>query len=373
MRKFGLYIHIPFCLSRCKYCGFYSNAVGGINEAELFVKESEYVAGVAATLKRQARIYAHDRIVDTIYLGGGTPSILPEKLTGRLMDVIRHEFRISDDCEVTTEANPSTLTAGKLRFYKEIGINRLSIGLQSFDSDVLKTLGRTHSPHDFEESFMLARFAGFDNISCDIMFGVPGQSFESWTETVDRLIELDPEHISFYGLQLEEGTPLYEAYRADKLPLLSDKVDRRMYHAAIRKLKKAGYEHYEISNAAKPGFECRHNLKYWSFEEYLGVGTSASSFMNGIRFTEGTREEPHVNDFMDDAGEFVFTGLRKVTGISKKEFADRFGRGFWDVYKEVRPDLKKYFDRGFLIEEGDNLRLSEKGIDRSNKIMSYFV
>lgn len=374
MKPLGIYIHIPYCVERCSYCGFYSNAVGrDLDSPELYIRESKYVADTVLKLREYAGRYSDDYLVDTIYLGGGTPTILPLPLLRNLIESVRKNFEVTEDAEITIEANPKTIDAEKLRGLRECGVNRLSIGLQSYSPDVLKTLGRIHTAADFEESFFLARYCGYANISCDLMFGIPGQTMKEWLDSVDRLIRLEPEHISFYSLQLEEGTPLYDAYRRGDLPELNDRIDRAMYHRALRRLIAAGYEHYEISNAAKPGFACRHNLKYWTFEDYLGIGASASSFMGGVRFRQPPEPENHVNSFMDDAGEYVFTGLRLAEGISKRDFAERFGRGFWDVFGDRRDELQKFFDRGYLLEEGDRLKLSEKGIDRSNRIMAVFV
>jgi oxygen-independent coproporphyrinogen-3 oxidase len=190
---------------------------------------------------------------------------------------------------------------------------------------------------------------------------------------VEKALSLEPEHLSFYAVQIEEDTPFYQAYIDGTLEPVAEELDRAMYHRAIEMLREAGYRHYEISNAAKPGMACRHNLKYWSFEDYLGLGDSASSFMEGVRSTEKPREEHHVNDFEDNTAEFVFTGLRKTAGISKAEFAARFGKELWDVYGIRRDRLEEFFESGALMEEGDVLRLSERGIDISNRIMSLFV
>ena len=371
MNKLGIYIHIPFCLSRCRYCGFYSNAMdetSGSLEAQ-----KTYVQWLIGKIRDQGARYGRKYAVDTIFIGGGTPSILSVEMIEAIIGAVRESFAIESGAEITIESNPKTLTPQKLKRYRMAGINRLSIGLQSFDDDILRSLGRAHNVEDFMENYRMARKCGFDNINIDLMFAIPGQTKEQWLATVDRAIELEPEHISFYSLQIEEDTPFYDDYLSGELIPVADDIDREMYHEAISKLKDAGYVHYEISNAAKPGYECRHNLKYWSFDEYLGLGDSASSFMEGIRFTEKPREEYHENDFDDNTGEFVFTGLRKTEGISKEEFEDRFGRAFWDVYEARRPRIREFFDSGLLIEEDDVLRLSEEGIDVSNQIMSMFV
>lgn len=371
MKDLGIYIHIPFCISRCRYCGFYSNAMNetaGAREAQ-----NTYVQWLIMKIRESGEMYRKQYLVDTVFIGGGTPTILQPEAIEAIMGAIRESFAVESDAEITIESNPKTLTARNLKRYKETGINRLSIGAQSFDDSILKTLGRTHNVADFMETYEMARKCGFDNINIDLMFAIPGQTMNQWMDTVDMAIEMKPEHISFYSLQIEEDTPFYEDYLEGNLIPISDDMDRHMYHDAIAKFRAAGYNHYEISNMAKPEYECRHNIKYWSFDEYLGIGDSASSFMNGIRFTEKPREEYHENDFDDNVGEFMFTGLRKTAGISKKEFKELFGRDFWDVYGIRRQRLDEFFNSGKLIEDGDIIRLSEEGIDVSNQIMAMFV
>ena len=365
--KLGIYIHIPFCLAKCKYCGFYSH--GGASEAEL----AEYVDGLLDDIEEYGRVYGEEYIVDTIFIGGGTPSILPSSYIGEILDSVRAAFRVVDAAEISMESNPKTLTYEKLLDYRRAGVNRLSIGVQSLDDSCLKALGRVHTAADFRRNFIMAREAGFDNINMDLMFAIPGHTLETWEATLDEAIALGPEHISFYSLQIEEGTPFYDMYRRGEFDQVPDDIDREMYHRAIAKLKAAGYDHYEISNACKLGRECRHNLKYWSMEDYLGIGSSASSYMKGIRFAEEPLMEFHENTFEDEVSEFVFTGLRKTCGIRFDEFEERYGRKFWDVFGDRRGELQEYFDAGQLIETEEGLALSEEGFDISNAIMAIFV
>lgn len=411
MKRLGIYIHIPFCLSKCRYCGFYSR--GGADEGEM----GRYAASLADDIKEYGKVYGkipgrgcndsgHEDpaldgrdhagtgcedsaldgrdcedpgredpgyTVDTVFIGGGTPSILPPGAVSSLMDSLRSAFDIEADAEITIESNPKTLTREKLLEYRRAGIDRLSMGLQSFDDGCLRTLGRVHTAEDFLENFRLARECGFDNINIDLMFAIPGHTMEIWEDTLERAVGLSPEHISFYSLQIEEGTPFYEMFRRGEIDQIPDETDRLMYHRAIAVLKEAGYEHYEISNAAKPGRQCRHNLKYWSMEDYLGIGSGASSFVNGVRFAEAPLMEFHENDFDDTAGEFVFTGLRKTRGIRFDEFRALTGRDFWDVFADRRGELARFFAAGQLVETADGLRLSEAGIDISNAIMAVFV
>ncbi len=333
----------------------------------------KYIAEQAEKIRSYGPVYSEGRIVDSIFFGGGTPSILPAGLIGELLTAVKESFTVAPDAEITLESNPGTLSRDKLNAYIDMGVNRLSIGIQSLDDAVLRTLGRIHGSEEAIEAFAMARDAGFRNINTDVMFGIPGQSYVSWTDTLKKITGLAPEHISFYSLQLEEGTPLYESYRRGELPEINNELERRMYHDAISMMKAAGYEHYEISNAAKPGFRCRHNQKYWRFREYLGIGDSASSFMEGIRFKEEPEGEYHVNSFTDSASEYVFTGLRMLDGISKKAFSETFGREFRDVFGDRAGVLKTYIDKGYLIEDGDILRITEEGIDCSNDIMAEFV
>lgn len=393
-KKLGIYIHIPFCRRRCRYCGFYSQAAGvpgeqgghaGVHPAFDAAKQTAgaqrnqadamnaYVRKLIGQIIEKGAEYRRQYVVDSVFLGGGTPSMLPAAGIEAVLGAVRENFLLSSDAEITLEANPDTMELRKLKRWRGAGVNRLSVGVQSLDDETLQTLGRLHSAAGAVEAYRLARRAGFRNINLDLMFAVPGQSMEQWMDTVEKVIALEPEHISFYSLQIEEDTPFYDAYLNGELELIPEETDRAMYHAAIDAMRRAGYEHYEISNMAKPGMQCRHNLKYWSFEDYLGLGDSASSFMNGVRWTEKPREEYHENDFADSTGEYVFTGLRKTEGIRKSDFARRFDREFWDVYGSRRRYLEEYFDEGLLLEEGDVIRLSEKGIDISNSIMAIFV
>ena len=378
--KLGLYLHVPFCRKKCRYCDFlsfecnddgllteYSNAL--IREIRLRYKEWPY------------------RVVDSIFIGGGTPSIMPAEDMVRIIDEIRENFLVDDDCEITIEANPATLSDEKLDAYISAGINRISIGVQSFDNTILSMLGRIHDKNDAFKAIRMAKRAGFENINIDLMFGIPGQTMKKWRDTVRQCLFLEPEHISLYSLQLEEGTPLYKMVHTQKLLAeLPPETDREMYHDALLMLQNAGYEQYEISNAARPGYESRHNLKYWSYREYLGFGPGASSFMGGHRFKNCDKVLEYL-DFLkeglppvkpedvehytlrDEMGIYIFTGLRKTEGFRISEFENTFGEDFFDVYD---PEIIRNL-RGLLVAEGDTIRLTEKGFDVSNKVMAAFV
>ncbi len=392
----GLYIHIPFCLRKCPYCGFYSQGVSEnclINSdvasgGNIFGNFDRYFDRFRDALIADIRSTEVNKIVDSIFFGGGTPTLLPEETLIAILNAIKESFTVSVDSEITIEANPGTVNVGKLTALHNAGFNRLSIGVQSFDDRVLKTLERIHNCREAEGAINDARAAGFRNVNIDLMFGIPGQTMDQWRDTLETALSLKPEHISFYSLQMEEGTPFMAAFERGEFEELSDDLDREMYHYAIQKLKSAGYKHYEISNASFPGFECRHNLKYWTLKEYLGFGPSASSYIDGTRFTvkadveaydTPVYEEYHVNSEFDNMSEFVFTGLRLTSGINYGEFRARFGIGFEETFAECMKELDEYVKSGdvriYVDAEGNRtgIRLTEKGIDISNQILSLFV
>lgn len=375
----GLYLHIPFCVRKCRYCDFLSFACD----------ESRILSEYATALMMEIAIRAeklHFREVNSIYIGGGTPSLMSEWDMGRILDCLRDNFNITDDAEITIEGNPATLSDEKMERYLRKGVNRLSLGVQSFENDVLEFLGRIHNKNDAFYSFQKAKKAGFENINVDIMFGIPGQTMKMWKDTVRQCIFLRPTHISLYSLQIEEGTEFYEMYRNGMMKGVSEEADREMYHTALKMMRKAGYEHYEISNTALPGSESRHNLKYWSYDDYLGMGLGASSFMDGKRYKNSSVmhdylaaikegrppvDESSIESYSreDEMGIFVFTGLRKSEGFSLEQFRDVFGCELFDVYDPAI--LEKY--KGLLALDGGRLHLTEKGMDVSNIIMAEFV
>jgi oxygen-independent coproporphyrinogen-3 oxidase len=370
-RPLGIYIHIPFCISRCRYCGFYSQAVGG--DADAAQKEAAYVDRLITEILGRGRELADRYRVDTVFIGGGTPSILPAEYISRLISSVQEAFCLEKGAEITMESNPGTLSEEKLKALKESGVNRLSIGLQSFDNQILKSMGRIHTAEEFLESYEMARDAGFRNVNIDLMFDFPGQTIKQWEDTLKKAISLRPEHLSFYGLQIEEGTPLYEDYKMERIPELDEKKDAEMYFLALDLLKEAGYHHYEISNAALPGFACRHNLKYWRFQDYLGVGASASSFLDGVRITEYPGSEQHVNTFLENCGEYVFTALRTDEGVSLEKFMAQFGKPLWDVFSDRRDEFEDYKSKGLVREDNGRIVLTREGIPVSNEIMALFV
>lgn len=380
----GIYVHIPFCQEKCQYCDFLS--FGGQNRkvqqdyVQALLREiHSYGSQGTFTLKGTEQDFSKRRI-DSIFFGGGTPSLLPESMIQEILEALRKDFMLAPDAEITIEANPGTISKEKLLTYRQAGINRLSIGVQSAEEDLLRRLGRIHSWQDFLDCYRWAREAGFTNINCDLMFALPDQSEAQWQHTLEAVLSLDPtpEHISFYSLQLEEGTEFHRLHQEGKLHLTDEETDRRMYWSAAEQLANHGYEHYEISNAARPGYASRHNLRYWTFGDYLGIGLGAHSFMNGVRFSNTTIIEEYVNNesqvvwqqensSQDDREEYLFTGLRLHHGISLEDFQERFGAAVLEEYERIFHQLK---NRGLLEWSGDGkrVRLTKTGVDVSNQV-----
>lgn len=378
MRKdLGLYLHVPFCMKKCKYCDFLSWA-GSEEEQET------YVQGLLKEIESY-REFAKGYKVSTVFLGGGTPSILSGEQIERILGAVSDVFMMDKHAEITLEMNPGTVTEEKLRSYKKAGINRLSIGLQSVKNENLKLLGRIHIYEEFLQSYELARQEGFKNISVDLISSLPGQTLESWKEELQEIVRLNPEHVSVYQLILEEGTPFYETY-ADHPELLPDEeVSREIYLSTGRILSEAGYEQYEISNYAKPGQESRHNLKYWDRADYLGLGLGAASMVRNIRMTNTRDLKTYLEhcsqpktmrkdvQFLEEPRqmeEFMFLGLRKTRGVSRKEFHRVFGRDMDMVYEKT---LAKCLENGMLKEHKDRVFLSEEGVLVSNLVLSEFL
>ncbi|MDY4061189.1 MAG: radical SAM family heme chaperone HemW [Anaerovoracaceae bacterium] len=368
MKPLGIYIHVPFCVSKCGYCGFYSH-VGTQKDYEDYTEK-------AVNSIKQSKVSAESFYVDSIFFGGGTPSLLSPSMIERILESLYSKFRITGDVEITVESNPGTLTFDKLKCYKSLGVNRLSLGVQSFSDEELKFIGRIHNSETARDTIGLCRDVGFENINLDLIFSLPGQMFEGWQKNLKEAVMLEPEHVSAYGLQLEEGTDFFKRFQAGEFSETTDELDRKMYHLTCEYLKKSGFNHYEISNWAKPSFECRHNLKYWTFQDYLGIGPSASSFINGTRFNVNENWstcDMHLNSLKDSAGEFSFTALRTKDGIDFEIFEKKIGVPFWSVYGEQREKIEKLSGEGLIDLDKRGLRLTSRGIDISNGIMSIFV
>lgn len=367
-----IYIHIPFCVKKCDYCDFLSGPSGP--------KEQE--AYVQALLREiDAVTEGKGRSVSSIFIGGGTPSVLDERFIGEILNKIKENFNLQEDAEITIEVNPGTADSQKLQAYRYYGINRLSIGLQSPDDRELKILGRIHNYAQFLETYKEAREAGFDNINIDLMSAIPDQTYEGWQKNLRTVAELEPEHISAYSLIIEEGTP----FATRKLNLPDEDTEYNMYEATAQILKEYGYEQYEISNYAKKGRACRHNVGYWIRQGYLGFGLGASSLYGKERFSnisdtkkylenssnpELIREKEPILTTEDEMAEFMFLGLRMTKGIVKADFEQIFGCRIEQIYGGV---LKKYESMGLLMEKDGRVFLSREGIHVSNSIMSEFL
>lgn len=377
-KELELYLHIPFCVSKCKYCDFLS-APSGEKQRQIYVER----------LCRRIRywsdvIHNYGYEIVSIFVGGGTPSILTEAQITQVFEAVHESFPIRGDAEITLEMNPGTDVKDKLPVYRELGINRLSMGLQSADNEELKCLGRIHTYEDFRQVYQWAREAGFTNINVDLMSAIPGQTLESYEDTLRKVADLEPEHISAYSLIIEEGTPFYERYgegrHAEELP--DEDIERQMYVRTGEILEDYGYHRYEISNYAKDGYECRHNLGYWDRKEYLGLGAGASSLMDHIRWKEPDHIGPSTGlvleereDFTrlrrkDEMEEFMFLGLRKINGVSEYDFYKSFRVSMDEIYKESIENLIK---EGLLVREEDRIRLTDRGIDLSNYALSQFL
>lgn len=374
-KKLELYIHIPFCVRKCLYCDFLSS-VANAEQIEEYVKALE--TEIHACGKPNYR-------VSTIFFGGGTPSILSGDQVGRIMKAIREVFIIEEDAEISIEANPGTVTSQKLKAYKAAGINRISFGLQSANNEELKTLGRIHTYEEFVESYRLARACGFENINVDLMSAIPNQTWDDFKESLNRVLELNPEHISVYSLIVEEGTPFAKSY-GEGMPLYdalpTEEEERNIYYKTKERLQEEGYQRYEISNYAKEGKECRHNLGYWERTDYLGLGLGSSSLVSNVRYENTDDMEIYLKNSdkiekirvhmqpltkKEQMEEYFFLGLRKMEGVSKKRFEEEFGI---TVEQFCGNQLKRLKENGLLVERQEGIQLTDKGIDISNYVFA---
>lgn len=387
----GIYVHIPFCVRKCLYCDFLSFPAGEVcpekREAPVLRAYVDALLQEIENIPNLVDITSNHEI-QTIFIGGGTPSLLNEIYISYILCKLKAHFLISQSAEITIEANPGTLTMSKLHAYRSAGINRLSIGLQSTDNNELKQLGRIHTYEEFLESYHMAREAGFDNLNIDLMTALPGQNQDDLCRTLERVIELNPEHISAYSLILEEGTPFAKLYNEDNLP--SEEEDREMYAMTGRMLSAAGYHRYEISNYARPGYESRHNMSYWKRIPYLGLGLGAASFFENTRWKNEEdldvyirkwqsgispeRYEEQVLTTQMQMEEYMFLGLRMTEGISMSAFAETFGRSLEAVYGKALDTL----EREALIErtrigQEEHIRLTQRGVDLSNYVFTFFL
>lgn len=371
-----LYLHMPFCVRKCAYCDFLSFQTDQATQ-------NLYTRRLREDIDAMGKKYG-DIPVETIFIGGGTPSVPDSALIVGIMEHVRKAFHVAEGAEISMEANPGTVTREKLTDYRRAGINRLSFGLQSANDRELKLLGRIHTWAEFLESFHLARECGFTNINIDLMSALPGQTRESWKDTLKRVTDLNPEHISAYSLIIEDGTPFGEKYGSEEgRKLLPDEdSEREMYHETKRFLRDCGYERYEISNYAKPGRACRHNIGYWTGLPYLGLGLGASSYMDGCRFAVNSDMKQYLEEKpgmftdvekltkKDMEEEFFYVGLRMTAGVSLPEFERRFGVSAKDVYPGL---MEMFVEEKAAVFQGDRFVLTDYGLDVSNYIMAQFL
>jgi oxygen-independent coproporphyrinogen-3 oxidase len=378
MKPAGIYIHIPFCKARCSYCDFATGAYEG-------ALAERYVRAVACEI-RNFRASEDMAEVETIYFGGGTPSLLTPTQVAHILEAVRERFRVASDAEMTMEMNPGTVSPQCLREFRALGINRASFGAQTFDDRELKRLGRTHTADDVRRTIKDLREAGFTNVSFDLIAGLPRQTLAAWSRNLDEALSLLPEHLSFYLLEVHEGTPLAEQIRRGAQPSPDDDVAAEMYRLMLERSKGAGYEHYEISNLCLPGYASRHNTKYWTGEAVYGFGCSAHSFdgastrwaneRDAARYTEAIESKDSAIvetvelDERARRAESVFLGLRLMRGVNLSEYRARFGSDLRDEYSS---DLERLSDAGLITFDNELMKLTTTGVLLSNEVFSLFV
>ena len=374
----GLYIHIPYCIHKCGYCDFNSHP---IKQDEM----NHYIDALVAEMKHYAKTYSNTNIIRTIFLGGGTPTTLTVYQLERILKECVSEFTVASDAEITIEANPATIDIEQLKSIRQTGYNRISIGVQSFDKAELKLLDRAHGPEEIHSTVDRARKAGFDNLSLDLMFAVPNQSLSSWESNLNKALEKNPEHLSTYNLTIEQGTAFSKLQSNGKLIMPDDDHQLELYKRTIERLTKKGFHHYEISNFARRGKECKHNITYWENKNTLGLGAGASSYMNGTRFKNINLPAHYIRQVKDKKiavehsetleprqamGETIMLGLRLLQGISIHQFEKRFQISFINLFRNIISALK---EKELVIIEKDYLRLSQKGLFWADSVISEFI
>ena len=376
--RIGLYIHIPFCRQKCRYCDFVS--LGGAFASP--ENQRIYVRALLQEMVEQSAQIPDGITVDTIYVGGGTPTVLDVRLMNDILEQVFRLFRVAPagELEMTIEANPESLDPSRCRAIRASGFSRVSLGVQSLHDEELRALGRCHDAATAESAVALVRELVTGNISLDAMFGIPGQTLSTWERTLEGLLAMRPAHLSFYGLQIETGTPFYEDYRRGRLHVPEPDAERAMYEAALGMTAACGYGHYEISNVALPGFQCRHNLKYWSMDEYVGLGLSAHSFTGGIRRENTAEWERYIagayvcaqesGDAAERMGDYIFTALRRIEGFERSDFRARFGTEFEAEFGAAAEQLVQ---RGWLACDAKTVRLTREGMHRTNVVMGWLL
>ena len=379
--EIGVYIHIPFCMKKCFYCDFVSYA-NNEDMIEKYIKALEKEIKIKAEENKLLKI-------NTIYIGGGTPSFIESKHIVYIINAIKESFNVKENAEITIEVNPGTVTKNKLEDYIKCGINRISIGLQTTNNELLKQIGRIHTYEQFLETYNLIRMVGFNNINVDLMLALPNQTIKDLEDSLNKVIMLKPEHISVYSLILEEKTKLYDLVESGKLELLDENIERNMYWKVKNILEQNGYKHYEISNFAKQGYESKHNLNCWNQEEYLGMGVAAHSYLNNKRYSNTENLEQYINKLLDEERikndivtvheeqtledkqkEYMLLGLRKIEGVKISDFKNKFVQN--PIYV-CRKELDKLVKEDLIQVEENNIKLTKKGLDLANLVFEEFV
>ena len=388
MREIGIYVHIPFCKQKCYYCDFKSYA----NKEELIEKYIKWLKYEIKEVGEGNKLdYENDLdelvTVKTIYIGGGTPSYLDSKYIKEIIEEIRENFKLADKVEITIEVNPGTVNKTKLLDYINSGINRISIGLQSTDNELLKRIGRIHKYEDFLQTYNMAREVGFKNINVDLMLALPGQTIAKLEKGLKQVIDLQPEHISLYSLIIEDGTKIEKMLKNNEITLPDENIERKMYWETKKVLEEAGYIHYEISNFAKEGYKSEHNWNCWSQKEYMGFGVAAHSYTNDVRFSNIDSIEEYIENYeqgnvtdnfvfhekqtqSSKMKEYMLLGLRKIEGISIQEFKNKFVGNPLYIY---RKELQKLVEEELIEIELDKIKLTKKGLDFANIVWEEFI
>lgn len=377
MKEIGIYVHIPFCKQKCNYCDFVS-----------FANKENCIEKYIETLKKEIESsILEDYLIDTIYIGGGTPSVIESKYILEILETIKNKFKVKKDAEITIEVNPGTVNEIKLRDYRDAGINRISIGLQSTNNEILKQIGRIHNFEEFLKTYNLARKVGFENINIDLMLALPNQTLKNLLESVEEVIKLNPEHISIYSLIVEENTPIEKMIEEKRIILPEEELERKMYWETKRKLEQNGYIHYEISNFAKKGYESKHNTNCWNQKEYIGFGVAAHSYKNNQRYCNTSNIDDYINNIEtnnieknkeicenqnleDKKKEHMLLGLRKINGIDIQEFKNKYVDNPIYLY---RKELEKLVQEDLIEIDLNQIKLTNKGLDLANLVWQEFI
>lgn len=372
MKELGIYVHIPFCKQKCIYCDF-------ISYAEKNNLVEKYIEALKQEIKSKT-IELNEYEITTIYIGGGTPSYIKSKHIAEILEIIKQNYKVSQTVETTIEINPGTVTKEKLKSYIEAGINRISIGLQTCNDNLLKNIGRIHTYEEFLNTYKLAQKVGFTNINVDLMIGLPNQTLNDVKDSLEKIISLNPKHISVYSLIIEEGTLLERKIGNGELELPKEEIERKEYWEVKRTLEKFGYRHYEISNFAKTGYESKHNVNCWEQKEYIGFGLAAHSYLNNVRFSNVEKIEEYLENtepviherqnIEDKKKEYMLLGLRKLEGIKISNFKNKFG---CNPIMEFKNELNKLVNEDLIEIDLDEIKLTKKGIDLANVVWEEFV